>query len=74
MTPQLMFKFCLVLLFSSLLIVPSYSQTDKQKEVKEQAEGKLRTMTPEQIDKKIKELGLTKEEAIQRAKGYCIGL
>ena len=74
MTPQLMFKFCLVLLFSSLLIVPSYSQTDKQKEVKEQAEGKLRTMTPEQIDKKIKDLGLTKEEAIQRAKGYGIGL
>jgi protein involved in polysaccharide export with SLBB domain len=74
MTPQLLFKFCLVLLFSSLLIAPSYSQTDKQKEVKDQAEGKLRTMTPEQIDKKIKELGLTKEEAIQRAKGYGIGL
>jgi protein involved in polysaccharide export with SLBB domain len=72
MTPKLLLKFSLVLLFSSMFFVPLSGQTQEQ--AKAQAEGKLRTMTPEQIDKKIKELGLTKEEAIQRAKGYGIGL
>lgn len=74
MTLRSLMKYYAVLAFSFFLTFPSYSQTDKQKEVKEQAEGKLRTMTPEQIDKRIKELGLTKEEAVQRAKGYGIGL
>jgi len=68
MIPQLSFKSCLILLILSLFFAPLFGQT------KEQAEGQLQTMTPEQIDKKIQELGLTKEEAIQKAKGYGIGL
>ena len=68
MTPQLLSKLCLVLVLSSLFFVPLYSQ------IAEQADAKLQTMTPEQIDKKIQELGLTRDEAIQKAKGYGIGL
>ena len=34
----------------------------------------LQTMTPDQIDKKLQELGLTREEAIQKAKDYGISL
>ncbi len=72
MTPQLLSKLCLAFLFSSLVFAPLFSQTQEQ--AKAQGEAKLRTMTPEQIDKKIKDLGMTKEEATQRAKGYGISL
>jgi protein involved in polysaccharide export with SLBB domain len=72
MTLKLLPKFFLALILSSLFFAPLSGQTQEQ--AKAQAEGKLRSMTPEQIDKKIKELGMTKEEAIQRAKGYGISL
>ncbi|MDD8017244.1 MAG: SLBB domain-containing protein [Bacteroidota bacterium] len=39
-----------------------------------EAKGKLRTMSPEEIDKKIKELGMTREEAEKRAKENGIDL
>src|ERR1039458_9543492 len=72
MTPQLLLKLCLVLLLSSLFCASLFSQTQEQ--AKTQVEGQLQTMTPEQIDKKIQELGLTKDEAIQKAKDYGISL
>jgi protein involved in polysaccharide export with SLBB domain len=72
MTPQLLLKLCLVLLLSSLFCALLFGQTQEQ--AKAQVEGQLQTMTPNQIDQKIKDLGLTKEEAIQRAKEHGIAL
>ena len=72
MTPQLLLKLLLVLLLSFLFCAPLVGQTQEQ--AKAQVEGQLQTMTPEQIDKKIQELGLTRDEAVQKAKGYGIGL
>lgn len=42
--------------------------------VVKQAESRLQTMSPEQIDAKIKELGLTREQADAKAKEYGIDL
>jgi polysaccharide export outer membrane protein len=41
---------------------------------KTQAETALRTMTPEEIDRKLKELGITREEAVNRASAFNINL
>ena len=54
-------------LHSSLL-----SQTQEQ--MKEQAKSTLQRMTPEEIDRKVKELGMTREEAIRRAAELNINL
>jgi protein involved in polysaccharide export with SLBB domain len=43
-------------------------------EVKQQAEAQLEKMTPEQIDAKIKQLGMTRAEAEAKAKEYGINL
>jgi protein involved in polysaccharide export with SLBB domain len=72
MTPQLLLKLCLVLMLSSLFCALLFGQTQEQ--AKAQVEGQLQTMTPNQIDQKIKDLGLTKEEAIRRAKEHGIAL
>jgi protein involved in polysaccharide export with SLBB domain len=43
-------------------------------QTKSQAEAVLKNMTPEEIDKKLKELGITREEAISRAAALNINL
>lgn len=42
--------------------------------MKSQAESKLKEMSPEEIDKKLKEYGITREEAIRKAKELNISL
>jgi hypothetical protein len=39
-----------------------------------QAETVLGNMTPEEIEKKLKELGITREEAVNRASAFNINL
>lgn len=51
---------------------PSDAQTRAQ--IKQQAESKLKEMSPEEIEKKLKEYGITRDEAIRRAKELNISL
>ncbi len=51
---------------------PSNAQT--KQEIRQQAETQLQQMTPEEIDRKIKELGLTREEADRKAAELGISL
>ena len=43
-------------------------------QIRQQAETKLKSMSSDEIDAKIKELGLTREQATQKAKDYGISL
>ena len=45
-----------------------------REETKQQAESRLQTMTPAQIDAKIKELGMSRAEAEAKAKEYGVNL
>ncbi|MBI5473307.1 MAG: SLBB domain-containing protein [Ignavibacteriae bacterium] len=65
------FFLVLAFLFATSSIV-GFAQTREQ--IKAQAESRLREMTPEEIDRKLKEYGLTREEAIRRAKELNISL
>ncbi len=71
---------CNSLLITVLIVflhfAPSSTITVAQtrEQIKAQAESKLREMSPEEIDRKLKEYGLTREEAIRRAKELNISL
>ncbi|HUI65642.1 MAG TPA: hypothetical protein VL126_12450, partial [Bacteroidota bacterium] len=54
------------------LAVPASAQT--KEEIKTEAESQLQKMTPAEIDQKLSELGLTREEAIAKAHEYGISL
>lgn len=76
MTKARIIQFIFVLYSGLLFILPDtdlYSQqlTDSQRA---QAENQLQTMTPEEIDAKIKSLGMTREEAEKHAKENGIDL
>jgi protein involved in polysaccharide export with SLBB domain len=62
----------LVCLLTAFFSQPSHAQTRAQ--IKQQAESKLKEMSPEEIDRKLKEYGITREEAIRRAKELNISL
>ena len=49
-----------------------YSQS--QAEIKSQAESKLNTMTPDQIDAKLQQLGMSRADAEAKANAYGINL
>lgn len=53
-------------------ILPAQEST--QQEIKQQAESQLQTMTPQEIDAKIKEAGMTRSEADAKAKELGIDL
>jgi len=55
-----------------LLAVPIYAQTKEA--IKTQAETQLKQMTPQQIDAKIKEYGMTRQEAEAKASSLGIDL
>lgn len=57
-------------LFSLSLVFPvaSFAQT------KEQAISTLQRMSPDEIDRKIKEMGMTREEAVQKAASFGVSL
>lgn len=48
------------------------AQTRQQ--LREQAEARLRTMTPDEIERKLKELGISHDEALRRARELNISL
>jgi len=62
--------FCVLCVLLSTAAVKS--QTNDQ--IKTEAESALQKMTPDQIDQKLKELGITRDEAIQRAAELNISL
>lgn len=68
-----------VFLAGSLLLIASpdskhslNAQTKAQ--LKQQAEGRLRDMSPDEIERKLKEYGISREEAVTRAKELNISL
>jgi protein involved in polysaccharide export with SLBB domain len=54
--------------------VPATVSAQTRDSLKQQAEGQLKQMTPEQIDAKIKELGMTRKEAEAKAEELGIDL
>lgn len=50
------------------------AQEQSKEQIKAEAESQLSKMTPEEIDQKLKDLGITREEAIAKAKEYGISL
>lgn len=62
-----------ILLVSLAVSVPTVgAQTRAQ--LRQQLEAKVKTMSPEEVDRKLKELGITREEALRRAKELNISL
>ncbi len=66
--------FPLLGLLAALLTLPLPLAGQSKEQVKEQAEGQLQRMTPEEIDQKLRDMGISREEATQRAKEYGISL
>ena len=66
--PKFSLLAALALALSMALTAPTLCQT------KAEAEQALQSMTPSEIDQKLKELGITRDEAIQRAKALNINL
>ncbi len=60
------------LLIATPAAVPAEAQTTD--EIRQQAQSQLEQMTPEEIDQKLQQLGITRAEAIQRARDYGISL
>ncbi len=65
-------KFFYLTVISVFFAALSFGQTREQ--IKMQAESSLQKMSSEEIEKKLKEVGLTKEEATIRAKEYGLNL
>lgn len=75
MRPKRFMKYCsiCVLIFSAGLGTARVMGQAKE-EIKQQAEAQLTKMSPDQIDAKIKEYGMTRQEAETRAQQYGIDL
>ena len=63
-------------LLTLLLVLPALalSQEQSREQIRSEAEIQLQKMTPAEIDQKLKELGMTREDAIAKAKEYGISL
>ncbi len=57
-----------------LLLLTGSADAQTKKQLKSDAETQLQTMTPEQIEAKIREFGMTRSEAVQRARELGISL
>ncbi|MEO8167934.1 MAG: SLBB domain-containing protein, partial [bacterium] len=62
------------IVFSLLLVIVPRVFPQSREQLKTQAESQLREMTPEEIDRKLKEYGVSREEAIRRASALNISL
>ena len=62
------------LLLSLMILAPVAGQGQTREAVKQQAETQLKQMTPEQIDARIKEYGMTREQAEAKAQELGIDL
>ena len=67
-------RFNILFLFIFLWAWSVSAQNMSEEEVKQQAESRLQTMSPDQIDARIKSLGMTREEAEAKANAYGIDL
>lgn len=64
----------LLLLILFLAAPQVHAQEPSKQEVKQKAEAELQQMTPQQIDMKIKEMGMTRQQAEAKAKEYGVDL
>ncbi|MEW6512313.1 MAG: SLBB domain-containing protein, partial [Bacteroidota bacterium] len=69
----LSFRFFSVLLLS-LIVAQAGVQSQTREQVRAEAEGTLQRMTPAEIEQKLKDLGLTRDEAVAKAREYGISL
>ena len=60
--------------FLIFLLLSPHLNGQSREQVRAEAETALQTMTPAEIDAKLKELGVTREEATVKAKAYGISL
>ena len=68
------YRLCLSILLIVVTVTFVTAQEPSKTEVKQQAEQQLQQMSPDQIDAKIKELGMTRTEADAKAKEFGIDL
>lgn len=61
-------------LFVVIILTVSSVSSQTRVQLRQQVEGQLKTMTPEEIERKLKEFGVTREEAIRRAQELNISL
>lgn len=59
---------------SLLFLIPAFSPAQTREQAREQAESQLEKMTPAEIEKRISELGLTREEASRKAAELGVSL
>jgi protein involved in polysaccharide export with SLBB domain len=64
----------ILLLGTVVLLLMTAAPRTASAQTRAEAEQALQNMTPEEIDQKLKELGITREEAIARAKALNINL
>jgi len=57
-----------------LVLVPALLTAQTREQIKAEAQSAVQRMTPAEIDQKLKELGMTREEAASRAKEYGISV
>jgi polysaccharide biosynthesis/export protein len=72
-----MYKFSIivtVIVILSAVFTVHPARAQEKAQIKEQAESQLQKMSPEEIDARIKQLGLTRAEAEAKAKEYGIDL
>ena len=75
MAPVVKIKMPVVLacVLTFLLVCPRIEAQTKE-QVKQQAESQLKQMTPDEVERKLKEMGISREEAIRRASEYGVSL
>ncbi|MBF8249377.1 MAG: sugar transporter [Bacteroidetes bacterium] len=64
----------LSLFLGGLLLAVPAAMSQTRDEIRQQAEQQLKKMTPEEIERKLKELGMSRWEAIRRAQDFGITL
>lgn len=57
-----------------LILAASSVAGQTRAQLRQQAEARLKTMTPEEIEQKLKEFGITREDAVRRAQELNISL
>jgi polysaccharide biosynthesis/export protein len=69
-----LFLIFFVFFFIAYLILPTCMHAQQKESIKQQAEMQLQQMTPQQIDAKLKELGMTRAEAEAKANALGVDL
>ncbi len=67
-------RFVLSFIILSNLFIPFKAASQSSAQIKREAESRLREMSPEEIDRKLREYGMSREEAVRRAREMNISL